>query len=252
MNQLFAVAIRTRAAATIVLLATCCAAWVNAGAQPVPKPQEQVRLLSAREMAAMINRPTSVVELLNNLKLAFDDDWLMQPAFYERSNVLTFFNGTLLSRHSAIKEPGTGEVLRAAFTTVNPAFLKGTTIKFTRGCIPIGKGTFKNSGSLEINVEAVPNFTVGIVKDVFGRNAKLFRSDAATDGGVVRADSKYGLAYEGGTRAKSSVEFFIKLDNFGFVEQVDPPYPKQRDSDQIKKITISEVEREKPSNTDAR
>jgi hypothetical protein len=107
----------------------------------------------------------------------------------------------------------------------------------------MGKGTFKGSGSLEISVESVPNFTVGIVKDVFGRKVKLFRSDVATDGGVVRADSKYGLAYEGGDRARSSVECFVALDKPGFVEQADPPYPKQRDSDQIKKMAISEIER---------
>lgn len=129
----------------------------------------------------MIKRPTSVAELLDNLKLAFDGDWLIQPAFYERSNVLKFFNGTFLSRHSAIREPGTAEVLRPAFTAVRSSFFKGTTIKLTRGRIPMGKGTFKDSGSLEIDVESLPNFTRVIVKNVFGRRAKLFRTDVATD-----------------------------------------------------------------------
>jgi hypothetical protein len=45
----------------------------------------------SNDYSAMKAWPTSAHELLSNLKLALDRDWLMQPAFYEEQNLRDFF-----------------------------------------------------------------------------------------------------------------------------------------------------------------
>ena len=46
---------------------------------------------AANPYAAMKPWPASANELLGNLKLAIDNDWLLQPAFYEEQNLRGFF-----------------------------------------------------------------------------------------------------------------------------------------------------------------
>jgi len=51
-----------------------------------PKP-------SVSQLEAMFNRPANAPDLLHNLKLAFDRDWLLQPSFYDDAILLKFFDG---------------------------------------------------------------------------------------------------------------------------------------------------------------
>ena len=60
--------------------------------------------------SAMKAWPTSAHELLSNLKLALDNDWLLQPSFYEEQSLREFF-GTrekVLNRENTPGLPGFG------------------------------------------------------------------------------------------------------------------------------------------------
>jgi hypothetical protein len=53
---------------------------------------------SAAEILAMFDRPMNVADLVRNLKLAFDGDLMLQPAFFERESLVKFFNAVTVSR----------------------------------------------------------------------------------------------------------------------------------------------------------
>src|ERR1700679_4074104 len=64
-----------------------------------------VRPYTESEIAAAITLPTTPKQLLQNLKNAWDHDWLVQSSFYADSNLLKFFNATKASWEQASK-PG--------------------------------------------------------------------------------------------------------------------------------------------------
>ena len=78
----------------------------NLGLSPAPS-------VDGSNLQVTIIRPTNAEQLLLNLKEAWTQHWLLQPAFYDESNLLKFFDGTAINwgPHSGLRQvPADGEV----------------------------------------------------------------------------------------------------------------------------------------------
>ena len=73
--------------------ATATASATSPTTKAIDQKAETPRFYSGSEIAAMLTRPTTAAQLLKNLKLVWDKQLLMQPAFFEDSNLLKCFDG---------------------------------------------------------------------------------------------------------------------------------------------------------------
>jgi hypothetical protein len=168
-------------------------------------------------IGALFERPQSVSQLLQNLKLAYEKDLFIQPAIYEDENLKKFFAGTEVTWGNP--RPLTTRTITAkdleitADARVFPKF----TIRILRSCTPLSKYVSPNhyvtysdaeNAHLRLQVDASPGFTV----------------------------------------AAAHIESLVKLNNLTFVVKSDPrPTPPGldhlHDNDSIQSITATQLGR---------
>ena len=97
--------------------------------QPPPPPQ-----YSAEEIGAMFERPTTLAQLLHNVKIGVDRSFLAQPGFGTGANLLKFFDGTAVRR-----EPVDSNIARFdqedAFVSVDRTHFPQMTVKVRLGLV---------------------------------------------------------------------------------------------------------------------
>lgn len=133
------------------------------------------------QLATLFGRPKTVPQLLTNLKLAWDMKLLLQPAFYEDSSLLRFFNASAVSWEPAqIPDPdwiiriGKLELEQSAFPDVTVALRYSRRVTRKQSAPGVGvdvPANTEDSGQITMNVESVPGFTWGVTKSAFGPNA---------------------------------------------------------------------------------
>jgi hypothetical protein len=128
-------------------------------------------------VGALYARPENVTEFLGNLQLAYDQELFIQPGFYDDANLEKFFAGSSV-------QWGPPRPLRAPPNTARdivissdaPAFPR-LTVSIERACLPKYRSASPQhpkiyalayNARLELRVAAVPGFTVGATREVFG------------------------------------------------------------------------------------
>jgi hypothetical protein len=212
-------------------------------------------------VGALFSRPENVTQLLQNLKLAYDKDLLLEPGFYDAANLAKFFAGTTVTwnepRGILPTEPSVQDIV----VTSDGKVLPHITIELRRTCwlevrfeapnryLP---DHVKEAGAVALQVGDAPGFTLGVVKGVFGPpSTQGMNYGYVDDGPGVVPTNKGSLIYrdrDKETRAGSEIE----TAKVTFVVKLDPPATSDaqrqlqavlNDSDSLDEIWLHEVRR---------
>ena len=216
-------------------------------------------MLSASEIGALFERPATVAELLKNLKLAWDQKLLVQPAFFEDSNLLKFFSGKSVRRETPGSNTKNFRAI-AATVIVDDTVFPGETVTIRwnheRVVLPANLPASRHkyahdTGWIRMDVESLPSFSWGAVKEVFGPNARdvgvhTYLHGEQTSSSLGKVDMQY--LYPGENPAKKTA---VELSATEFVTKQGPvPEPKAlpppgfthtvQDTDTVKSVYIFE------------
>jgi hypothetical protein len=159
---------------------------------------------SPSDIAGMVDRPESVRQLLQNLKLAIDRDLLVQPAFMDEAVLLKFFNAaTATWEKPNVGDAQSTQVAILHFSSSEFSAMSAS-VRFSHAHTPNYEAAeghvpehVYHSGDISINVESVPTFTVAAVVDVFGLPIDAAPDTGeATDGHSVVPTSKGWMGYD--------------------------------------------------------
>jgi hypothetical protein len=160
---------RERLLPTLLLAFT---AWLSGGvvAQEAPGPTAASpgKIYSAEEIASLFQRPTTLRQLLQNIKLAADRDLPLQPNFYADSVLTKLFAGKSVARAPLSNmTDGTVEIDDPHFPHMTVWFREGTMSAVS------ATQSDRRFGTLKMDVGDVPGCTVSLVLDVFGPHPLL-------------------------------------------------------------------------------
>jgi hypothetical protein len=180
---------------------TAIPTWLQGRAsdtQPAPP------IYSSTQIAALFQRPSNVSELLRNLKLAWDKKLLVQPAFFDDANLLTFFNGTSITW----KKPRPNTKLdirnRTGTVTVNdrvfPNVMVSVWIHHELDPAIRQPGAYfpahaHDAGSVQLRIGTLPPLTWEVVKGVFGPDAQKLNADIPSPHAVIPRSGKVVMRY---------------------------------------------------------
>jgi hypothetical protein len=153
---------------------------------------------SVLELQSMFQEPHDVRELLRNLKLAWSQDLLLQPAFYDPGVLKRFFAGTAVTW----KEPrnplteGVGYVVGEVDRTVIP----GGAIRVETRCWQIDvksktggiKSTAELHGFISLTGGPFSGMTLRVIRDVFGSETRNEIDYGGVEFGVVYGPTTKG------------------------------------------------------------
>jgi hypothetical protein len=134
------------------------------------------------EMAALYEPPKSASDLLKNLSLAWKWKLLLQPAFFEDTNLKRFFGATTIVWEPPDIPPRPGFSARFGTLTIDNRVFSNIRVRL-RHSREIAKEVrlssqnadqaayVENTGQIEMSVEGIPEFTWGEVKKWFGSDA---------------------------------------------------------------------------------
>jgi hypothetical protein len=216
--------------------------------------------LSASQLEAMFSRPASGADLLRNLKLAFDQDWLLQPAFYDDAILLKFFDGQRVVWKKPDSEVTKDATRDPVEVTITAKAFEGMTVSLLRSCsrvkgydLPEGHVPphLRPAGLVELQVASIADVTLSAVRNVFGREMKsYFDYGRGTDGGRYTPTIKGTLLYESPNEGhspglgfkKRTAKFLVKRDPEAATR--DRPGPLEfSNSDLVKSLSIFVSER---------
>ena len=153
-------------------------------------PPVRIKQLTVAEIGGVFERPTTVAELLKNLRLAVDKDLLLQKNFFVDSSLEKFLNGATVTREKPDDDGDSS--YRAHIQIIDAKFPKITAHVIATSNLP----TTRLSGYLAVTFEEYPSLTVHEVRDVFGPNARFNDSHFSPHGAVLNVTSKGALHYE--------------------------------------------------------
>lgn len=201
----------------------------------------------------IVDNPRTAMQLLQNLKSAFDHDLLLDKAFFDATPLLRFFNGSALrSEPPPLGVPGDTTVINIESKTP-PIKVNVIWGSWKDGGFKTRTGKWvpedaRVSGTVFIDTQNVPGLTIRDVTAVFGKSGKLAPDTGMdTDGHSHVPTSKGTLSYEtrngrlcgGEAVSKKTAVFVIKLDS----ESERSPFPPSfRDADEIMSIELYELE----------
>lgn len=119
--------------------------------------------ISTTSLERMFERPQSVAQLLQNLKLAWENDWLLRTDFYDEETLLKFFSGTTITWKSKI-DPLGSEVIE--LDTGSGVFPK-MSVTVQASCSQAHK-LLDIGGSIRIYGSPIPELTLGYVRQLLG------------------------------------------------------------------------------------
>jgi hypothetical protein len=171
----------------------------------------------------MFERPTSATQFVKNLKFAADRDLFAQPAFFNDRVLLKFFDGERITwtgstamitpkKNATVQLLVSVERVSRAIEAHNAAASPHTYV---------ARHTLR-SVHIDIEIESASYFTVGLVREIFGRDSKEdLDSGTGSDGHTYTPVVKGRLAYSR-NRKREGLESFVELST-NFVIRTDAP-----------------------------
>ena len=208
----------------------------------------QIRTYSESEIGTLITLPTTPKQLLQNLKNAWDHDWLVQSTFFADANLLKFFNATKVSWEQDSK-PGQAPSFGNGQLTINSQVFPKMTVELVRGILRKSEhgGDAAYSGFIIIRVESMTGLNVGLVKEIFGEESKdELDFGIATDAHGYTPTTAGDLLYENYNKETSTAPFQEYRARF-VVKKTKPGMPtlgsKFLTSEPIEGMSIFQSER---------
>jgi hypothetical protein len=214
------------------------------------RPADVPRPYTESEIAAVITLPTTPKQLLQNLKNAWDHDWLVQSPFYADSNLLKFFNATKVAWEQESKR-GDAADFGHGWLSIDSQFFPKMSVEFMRGVREELRHQNARpaavSGFVRIRVPSVSGFTVGLVRDIFGKESEeQLDFGIATDAHGYDPASAGSLLYENHDKERRTAPYEKYRVSFG-VKKSKPGLPIQGSSflpsEEVEEIVMFQAER---------
>jgi hypothetical protein len=225
--------------------------------------------LTASQILTLFNSPSTVRELLRNVRLVSERDLLVQSAFFEDDVLLKFFGASQITwentqRGVVYSTPYPQSAIgptRVAHVKALHGPLANVTVRVVSGLycmgwrrIPFPPGNWwppvtYSSGYMQIEVSSVEDLDVGMVKDVFGLDpAEAPYSSIEEFGGGVSFPAN--LTYENAAKERRSAPFDVHKVEFipqqtGNMRPVRPGSGRRVFADETKVIAINITQRER-------
>ena len=208
----------------------------------------QSRAPTEIDIAAGITLPKTPERLLRNLKFAWDRALLVQSSFYTDANLLKFFNGAEVKWD---QESGLGDPpdIHKAVVTVDAQSFPMMQVEIIRGVLRKAQTdkTAALSGLIIIHVESVRGLSVGLVREIFGKESRdELDFGMSTDGHAHDPTTAGSVVYDNREKEGMAVPFQDYQATFG-VKKTRPGMPIQgstfHDNEQIETIAILQAER---------
>ncbi len=124
---------------------------------------------SGSELRSRFQRPQNIEQVLQNLKLAQDQDWPLQPHFYDEQTLLQFFDGTQVTWKRPPKNPLIKGVESVAMQIDSRIFPRiAVSVEANCWYSTVGPETVQVNGSLHITGRRIPELTLRVIRGVFG------------------------------------------------------------------------------------
>jgi hypothetical protein len=135
------------------------------------------------EIGSVVQRPKSFGELLRNLKVAWDNNFVVLPAFFIDDNLRTFFNASSITwGPSSLLPPGsTPPGLPQALVVPDAAVFSATTIFLTYALSQNPSEAALKSGRFIVKLDPKSNLTLGAVREVFGKESSTSPTSVPVD-----------------------------------------------------------------------
>lgn len=204
---------------------------------------------SAAEIGSMFNRPADASQILRNIRSAMEKDLMLQSGFYEKGNLLKFFNATQTKWSTPSDFRSSLLSWQQLTLTIDDRVFPGMTVGLLRSCV-IDPGeqqpTHSASGrivptvSMKISFGKSAEFTVLALRTIFGTETREeMEYGVGTDGGRYVPTDKGFIDYEDLTKERdatfaiqrSSIRFFVKDNSLQARESGSRR--KIKDSDEI-------------------
>lgn len=239
-----------RAAIVPTLLLAAVGTRAAESASPVCTPTAVPvgRVYSVEEAVARFAKPSDLTGLMRNLKVALDENLLLQPAFYDARNLEKFFGGARVSPEQPQPPQLTGE-WQGITTLTGTAAFGGLTARLQRTCESIdqqgGTPRARLTGAARIDVAGLTDFSVARVRASLGKETASyldygFHTNPKTKGRLVYA--RPGSPVSGAMPGTSRVAFIVKLDLTPRTDHA-PAGELFSGTDVIERIEVFEVER---------
>ena len=204
---------------TFLLLGASVTGAAEAGA-PVcaPTTAPTGRVYSVAELVVRFTEPNELAGLLRNLRVALDEDLLLQPAFYNGQVLQKIFGDVRMNREETSSSVLTTGARQEITTLTGVGTFHGLSVKLTHSCFVSAGGSPRKTnvaGAGQIEVAALPNFTVARVREVLGREAASssdygFHAVPKSKGRLVYV--RRGSPVSGAMPGTSRMAFMVKLD----------------------------------------
>jgi hypothetical protein len=206
---------------------------------------------SAKEISARVQRPHTPEQLLKNLKVAIDADWLVQTHFFDDIVLLKFFGGSEVTR---VRSHAFNSQLQIATVAFRPGEFESVKVqtRFVRSHSAAGYTPphITHGGSVSVDVGTESGFTVGAAVDVFGLPLEAV-PDSGIGGTTFKAIVKYDYSkanFPPGALASSVTSFTVRRDKVPEDVSTENAAAARKlpellcREDVLKNITVSEME----------
>jgi hypothetical protein len=194
---------------------------------------------SASDLQAKFSRPQDLPQMLQNLRLAEEGDWLLQPHFYDEETLLKFFDGSKVTW----KEPPPSDKISAVATVlpveVDSRIFPQVPVTIESHCriwrFKLNDGHTKShadlAGRFLIYGETFPEMTLRMVRSVLGHETEnILDQGLTTHGPEVEPTAKGIVVYADRTKWQQ-VGMEVGL-TFAF-QKAPPPKAGERGSIEI-------------------
>ena len=181
---------------------------------------------SVTDLKAMAKQPNTVFELLQNLKLVWERDLLLQPAFFDESALEAFFGASRLTWGTTFSpDPGNGV---NAVAVINSTAFPGLTISVESRCSQ-SEQKFRDGwvgvrvdliGFLRINEMPMKTVTLRALREAFGpENGNEIDLGYSLDGPTYAPAYKGSVTYQDSSPSSEDIKlgttFYFRRDSSG-------------------------------------
>jgi hypothetical protein len=214
---------------------------------------------TTQEMVELFRRPESVPELLRNLQIAWANNLLAQPAFFDDASLMKVLNAKAKAWDKQIIDKSGEYSRRSGIITLDARIFPNAIVRVvsihhvakaqSSPAIHVNIPAYvEDMGAVEMNVESSPGFTWAAVKAAFGPHAEDQGDQAIYEGfppPAVKPEGKAWMRYlhpgedpaKFGIALRPEAMFIIKPDAVPDLSDLKVPR-RPKDNDEVKFFRI--------------
>jgi hypothetical protein len=198
---------------------------------------------STADLLALGSDPVTVKQLLQNVRLIWEKDLLLEPAFYDPEVLQHFFGEDKLSGPTSPPLPIGG--MQPLITKMTIRALRDSAVTLDASCsespVPTRRLNVGTYARMTIDVRGDADVRLAAVRDAFGREQEnTVDSGLTTDGRIVDPQFLGSVAYRRPGEARGSIMGAVFLFKRAVIDQSKEPRSKILEDDVLQRIDVAQ------------